>query len=316
MNPITSAVWATVLAGGSGARLAGITNGVPKQFWGFAEGGTLLEATLARITPLAAVARTTIVVDDTHRPYLANLSRVAPACRVLYQPCNRGTAAGVLFGILPALGSVRDSIVVLTPSDHGVLDTAAFRDSLRSAILRVACDRQRLVLFGAEPSDAADDYGWITPDIDGPARAGGVQRVSGFIEKPPAETAAALLESGAVWNTMVVVTRATYLMALYRRHLPALAGLFDRARRVSSGARPAFLNGMYRDMPTADFCRDLLMHADDLWVHVWPKALGWSDLGTPERLRAWLARATRTARVQPSRVVAPHSAAVARARPA
>ncbi|HUF69018.1 MAG TPA: hypothetical protein VMM79_10285 [Longimicrobiales bacterium] len=76
---------------------------------------------------------------------------------------------------------------------------------------------------------------------------------------------------------------------------------------MSSRARPAFLQDAYRDMPDADFCRGLLMAADDLWVHVWPSVLGWSDLGTPERLRTWLARATRTAPVRHARMPGPRA---------
>lgn len=36
--------------------------------------------------------------------------------------------------------------------------------------------------------------------------------------------------------------------------------------------------------------RELLRPEDGLWVQVWPRAMGWSDLGTPARLRGWLAR--------------------------
>jgi mannose-1-phosphate guanylyltransferase len=56
MDPITSAAWASVLAGGKGRRLAQLTEGIPKQFWGYAPGGTLLESTLLRIVPLVPAA--------------------------------------------------------------------------------------------------------------------------------------------------------------------------------------------------------------------------------------------------------------------
>ena len=295
MDPIASTAWATVLAGGSGRRLSELTKGVPKQFWRFAADGTLLEATLARIAPVVAPSRTTIVVDRTHRRFLQDLPRLDPACRVDLQPCDRGTAAGVLCGMLPALQSTRDAIVVLTPSDHGVLDTNVFRTSLREAIVRVGCGRQRLVLFGAEPSGVADDYGWIMPDDSTPTH--GVRKVARFVEKPSTDVAAGLLAAGAVWNTMVVVTGAAHLMNLYRRHLPDVARVFDLSLCLPPRARETFLRGAYRDLPVTDFCRDLLMVADDLWVHVWSNSLGWSDLGTPARLREWLPRATQAAAV-------------------
>jgi mannose-1-phosphate guanylyltransferase len=289
-------VWGIVLAGGTGVRLASLTGGVPKQFWRFERGPTLLENTLRRIAPLTTTAGTVVVVDRTHR-HLVKTVRDSGRTRFVYQPCNRGTATGVLFGLLSALDSTEDPIVVLTPSDHGVADEVIFRRDIADAVNWVESREGEIVLFGAEPSGPDGDYGWIAPEIRGiDDSVPGFTRVSSFAEKPSRVRAEALLTTGAVWNTMVVVGYASALAALYSRHVPRLWAVLGEAVRLSPASRREYLAHAYRTLPPADFCRDLLTHAPNLWVRVWPAALGWSDLGTPQRLARWKAEADRVGR--------------------
>ncbi|MFI5402971.1 MAG: hypothetical protein ACHQ1G_08545, partial [Planctomycetota bacterium] len=41
-------------------------------------------------------------------------------------------------------------------------------------------------------------------------------------------------------------------------------------------------------LPDCDFSRDILAPARDLTVVRWPREVGWTDLGTPERVAEWL----------------------------
>jgi mannose-1-phosphate guanylyltransferase len=301
MMAASLALSAVVLAGGSGRRLANVTGGVPKQFCGFGSGRSLLGDTIDRLAPIVAPVRTTVVVDCAHRSYVAGTACLDDV-RVLYQPCDRGTAAGVLLGLLPALGSGRDPIVLLTPSDHGVTDRGGFQRSIRNALSWVAHGRHQPVLFGSEPCHPDGDYGWIRPH-PGPANSTdyGLRPVATFVEKPPSEVAAAMFAEGAVWNTMVVIARASVLLGLYRRHLPDLTRVLTQAVRLHGLAQDAFLERHYTELPTADFCRDVIAPTRGLWLCTWPAALGWSDLGTPERLRRWMATANYTEWTAPGR---------------
>src|SRR6185503_15686864 len=102
--PMAGDVWNLVLAAGAGRRLASVTGGVPKQFWRRDGGPTLLEDTLTRTSPLASRARTVIVVDSTHAHFITGSAAEAFE-RVVYQPTDRGTAAGVLFGLMNVLSA-------------------------------------------------------------------------------------------------------------------------------------------------------------------------------------------------------------------
>jgi len=278
-------VWSVVLAAGMGRRLSPVTGGVPKQFWRPAGSASLLDETLVRLRPVSDAARTIIVVDDTHREHVTARAQYRDRARILFQPTDRGTAAGVLFGLVPVLAADPNAIVVLTPSDHGVGDASAFVRGIAEAIGCVKASGG-IVLLGVEPSAASDDLGWIT--LRPEKRPGGIQPVNGFVEKPHATTARRLLASGAVWNTMVLVARVKDLVTLSETHLPEITAMFLRAVPIPAAEHAAFFRGLYSVLPSSDFSRHVLAPARDLLAYTWPASMGWSDLGTPERLRAWL----------------------------
>ncbi len=276
-------LWNLVLAAGAGRRLAGLTGGTPKQFWGPAGGKTMLEATLDRVAALAGPHRTVIVVDQSHAPFVHALPHVARNHRVVYQPRDRGTAAGVLLGLTKIATIDSDAIVLLTPADHGIRQPAAFAASVRSAVGEVLTGRSRFVMFGTPPTSADGDYGWITP-AGTPAQ---FREVAAFVEKPEPTVVRQLFETGAVWNTMVLVARVSDLLDLYRRHAPVLLRAFLPLLHIDAPAHAAFLKEHYETLPTRDFSRDVIGKAVNLTVCTWPVSMGWSDLGTPERLARW-----------------------------
>jgi mannose-1-phosphate guanylyltransferase len=279
MNP-----WTVVLAAGAGRRLAEVTGGVPKQFWRAAGGRSLLRQTLDRFEPIAPRSRTVVVVDATHQPHLAGGDTADWAPDVEVQPVDRGTAAGVLLALLPVLSQAPDAVVVITPSDHGVRDEERFRQSVRRAIQEVRTTNT-MVLFGVEPTEPQTDYGWMSL---GPARpASPLRPVTAFVEKPERAIAARLFAGGAVWNTMVIVATVRTLWDLYVAKLPEVAEVFSGALRRPRELRRQFLADAYTTLAPRDFSRDLIGAASGLSACVWPAEIGWSDLGTPDRLRAW-----------------------------
>jgi mannose-1-phosphate guanylyltransferase len=277
-------LWTVVLAAGAGRRLAEVTGGIPKQFWRAEGGSSLLKQTLDRFVPLAPRSRTVVVVNTEHLPHVAASDITGSVPGLIVQPEDRGTAAGVLLALTPVLERAPESVVMITPSDHGVLDDLTYRSRILEAV-RAARERDDVVLFGVEPTQPHTDYGWISLGTSSSIR--GLRPVVSFAEKPAFETAASLFASGAVWNTMVVVGRAQALWDLYVRHLPELACTFAGVIEQRAARRADAFASLYRTLPAYDFSRDLLTHTRGLSASVWPATVGWSDLGTPERLREW-----------------------------
>ena len=282
-------LWPIVLAAGQGRRLSSVTGGVPKQYWAPPGRQSLLEDTLERMRAVAPIANTVTVIDRSHRPYLDALGRGDELGHILAQPADRGTAAGVLLGLSTVI-SDPDRIVVLTPSDHGVSNPAEFRRGIRLAAREISNGRAEMVLFGVRPASPHGEYGWILPTT---TEDDGLPLVGAFVEKPPPHEASRLFARGAAWSTMVLVARAGALAAAFRTHVPDLTRKFDGITALDPADRAAFLAEAYAGMAPADFSRDVLTPARNIRLHIWPAALGWSDLGVPDRLDEWLSRQNR-----------------------
>jgi len=279
-------LWTVVLAAGAGRRLAEVTGGVPKQFWRGLSGRSLLEETIDRFALVAPRNRTVVVIGNGHRAFLRDSPIDRQVAAITVQPLDRGTATGVRLGISAVVeaGASDEDVVVVTPSDHGVADPVQFGRALVGAVRHVRTHEGPIV-FGAQPTAPCSDYGWITP---GQGRhADHVKPVAAFVEKPAPETARQLFDSGAVWNTMVVVARVRVFRRLFDELVPELAGTFTAVEHVPEPDRPALLAAAYQTLRSFDFSQDFLRAARGLSTCIWPATVGWSDLGTPERLFEW-----------------------------
>lgn len=277
---------AIVLAAGQGRRLQAVTGGLPKQFWAPAGQPTLLEQTLQRLRPLTPARGVTTVVDASQEAAARAIDAGGRLGRLIVQPRDRGTAAGVLLGLSDVVEQAPDAIVVLTPSDHGIARPDQFLAGLRRAVAEVMRHERSLVVCGVEATAAATDYGWIVPE-QGPGRRGELARVAAFLEKPPPALARRLLEAGGVWNTMVMAARVTRLLEVFAAHAPTWSRVFARARALERRTRAVYLREQYDTLAPLDFSRDIVTHAEHLRLLVWPREIGWTDLGTPDRLHAW-----------------------------
>jgi mannose-1-phosphate guanylyltransferase len=272
--------WAIVLAGGDGTRLeAECTKRYgyarPKQYCDFDGGGTLLHRTIARALSVVPEHRIVVVTTRRHRAEADETLSRWPSVRRVEQPRNADTTAGILLPVLHVLASDPCATILLLPSDHHVRDDGAFQCALARAAELAGSSRDGLVLLGAEPERAEDGYGWIVPGVGGP---GGSREVERFREKPPMEEVSALLASGALLNTFVVAGAIEVVVELISRHVPG-----TWARLSSAWWSDERTARAYDELPPSNFSHDVLERATAL--RVVPVAAGWSDVGTPDRLR-------------------------------
>ena len=281
--------WTIVLAAGAGRRLATVTGGIPKQYWRPEGSQSLLEDTLARLRGMSAPERTITVVAESHRTYVETLPGQWALGEVMYQPADRGTAVGLLLALAAVNKESPDATVVVTPCDHGIEDAECFRRGIRRGLQRVQAHPENVVLFGVEPTSASSDFGWITPAVLGMPAHSTFSDVAAVVERPPVDDAAFLYWAGGVWNTMVIVARASALLALCRRALPFHTDVMTAALEMPPVNRVHFLRDWYPELSVADVGREVLTSATNLCLFTWPAEMGWSDLGTPDRMAAWLA---------------------------
>ncbi len=224
-------LWSIVLAGGEGSRLSQITGGfegsaVPKQYCSVKGGPSLLRQALRRARAVAGPDRTAVVVAAEHRRWWSVELADLPSVNVVVQPCNRGTACGVLLPLMQVLARDPEATVVVLPSDHVVADEPTLIAAINAATEHIQLEPDRLVLLGFEPEGPDTGLGWITRRS---VEAQPVSPVSRFVEKPPRSRAEELVREGALWNSFIFAMRAAELLALFEWALPWLTKMFKFA---------------------------------------------------------------------------------------
>jgi mannose-1-phosphate guanylyltransferase len=274
-----------------GNRLASLTTGedgvqVPKQFCSFGEPQSMLERTLERTLRIVPATRIVPVVVEGHRQWWRRQLSGIPADNILAQPRNHGTGAAVLHALLTILKRDHDATLLIIPSDHGVEDEAILHQATVSLLEEARHSPGRLVLLGSEPETAETSYGWIVRKENGLDRT---CRVARFVEKPAAGEAAALLRAGALWNTLICASTAHALALIYAESEPHWPMHARNAAPVPATNADLALQP-HEESLQLDFSKHVLSaRADRLRVLSLPRC-GWSDLGTPERMRAWMRR--------------------------
>lgn len=285
-------LWAVVLAGGEGSRVARLTTDrsgrtVPKQFWHTHDGGTMLEWTLDRARRHTDPTRIVAVVSDQQRRWWRPRLRPLLEENVLSQPENRGTAVALLHAVVHILLREPEARMLVLPSDHYLEDETILDEAIARALEVAEARPEQLVLLGARPERDDEDYGWILPSSRDAQDPLPVER---FVEKPSPTDARDLRRQGALLNTFVLVFTGWALAHAFQRAVPDLFGAYmaalDGGRLQARLARQA-----YPALPRYDFGRDVLEKVTPALSLVTLPPCGWTDLGTPERMTHWLAQA-------------------------
>jgi len=208
-----------ILCGGSGTRLWPLSrSGFPKQFLVLSGTTSLFQQAVERINGLAsaeiAVGATLVVTNEEHRFLALDQLREmkAVSATLLLEPVGRNTAPALTLAALQATDNGEDPILVVTPADQTVMDSAAFTQALQNSIC--VADTGAIVILGITPDKPETGYGYIRRQ--GEVGRHGEYAVVQFAEKPNPEMAEKYLESGDyLWNSgMFVLKASTWLKAL------------------------------------------------------------------------------------------------------
>ncbi len=265
-----------LLSGGSGTRLWPLSReAYPKQFLPLAGEDTMLQATWARVAPLAGSAPI-VVANEEHRFLVAEQLRQAgaPTPAIVLEPVGRNTAPAIAVAALQAMAGGADPLLLVLPSDHVVRDAEAFREAVRRAL--PAAEQGALVTFGIRPDAPETGFGYIQADA-----GEGVRRVLRFVEKPDAATARAYLEAGGYsWNSGMFLFRASRYLAELERFRP---DILAAVRAACAGARRAGdfvrLDREAFAASPSDSIDYAVMEKTDAAM-VLPVDIGWNDVGS------------------------------------
>lgn len=258
-------------------------DGRPKQFAVLVGSRSLLRRTLDRVALEIPPERTVVVATRAHERFFANALSGLDVAKILVQPLDRGTAAGILLPIHWISWRDPKATVAVFPSDHFVAQDAVFMSHIHEVAGFTEHHPGRIFLVGARPESPETGYGWIEPgtELGDPD----VHLVNQFWEKPPPEAARACMERGCLWNTFVVVAKVSALVDAGRRALPSLHDALTRiGPSWDSASEARAIERAYSSVPAASFSDSVLAVLPSLLAVSTLPPLTWSDWGTPERV--------------------------------
>ena len=248
-----SKVIPVILCGGSGTRLWPLSrSGFPKQFLvlsGDDSNKSLFQQAIERVNAIAnakiVLGSTLVVTNEEHR-FLAleqlrelknesnNESKNIQAT-LLLEPSGRNTAPALTLAALyaqeHAVGTNNDPILVVTPADQTIQNSAAFTKALRQAV-SIANDGG-IAILGITPTAPETGYGYIkTKDIKGEQGKTGTKEftVERFVEKPSEKIAEQYLaEGGYFWNGGMFVLKASVWLTALKEFRPDILAATEKA---------------------------------------------------------------------------------------
>lgn len=214
-----------ILSGGSGTRLWPLSRGLyPKQFMDMGD-DTLFARTVSRALRLPDAKAPVVVCNEEHRflaaAILQELSHrpgleAAAGSSILLEPSGRNTAPAIALAAMHAMEKGDDPLLLVLSSDHRINPESAFADAVDIAV--TGAKAGYLAVFGVTPDHPETGYGYIK---EGRELMPGVFAVERFVEKPDAETAAAMLSRGGFsWNSGMFLFHASVFLAELQRYAP------------------------------------------------------------------------------------------------
>ncbi len=272
-------VYCVIMAGGIGARFWPISRTArPKQFLDIlGTGRTFIQSTYDRFSAFIRPENFLVVTNAAYRDLvLEQLPELHPE-QVLSEPIGRNTAPAASYAAFRIASKNRDSVMIVTPSDHLVTDPWRFGEAIEDSV-RFAEKNDALVTIGLKPTWASTAYGYI--QVEKPFVNNHINSVKTFTEKPERDIAEAFVASGDFfWNSGVFVWRTALFLKVLERYLPETYSLLNSIREYyGTDEEQRHIDDIYSECRGISIDYGILEQSDNVYVRT--AEFGWSDLGS------------------------------------
>ena len=277
--------YGVIMAGGSGTRFWPLSReNNPKQLLNLTGKDLMINETVDRLSYIVENGDIFIVTNAVQQRAIAGATRGrVKEDHILIEPAARNTAACIGYAAAEIVKKYGDGVMVITPSDHFIKDTASFTRVLNKAV-RIAETEDKLITVGITPAYPATGFGYIKYGKEGTSSA---KQVIEFKEKPDRETAQTYLDSGDyLWNSGMFVWKASVILESFARYAPDIRVALDKiTEAVGTDRERAVIERVYPDIKKISIDYAVMepsASAGD--VLVIPAEIGWNDVGSWDML--------------------------------
>ena len=270
-----------IMAGGIGSRFWPLsTSKKPKQFLDvLGIGKSLLRLTFERMLNTVPKDQIYILTNTTYLSLVLDQLPEISEKQVLCEPLRKNTAPCIAFAAAKILKINPQATLIVTPSDHLILNQTRFNEIIQTAI-KVANESNQLVTLGISPTRPDTGYGYIEFAKDNSIQKGEATHVIQFCEKPDLETAEKFIASGNFyWNAGIFVWRADVILKSLSDFQPKLFSLFASNLAVYDSVKEnEFILHAFSKCEDISIDFAVMEHAKNVSVVL--SDFDWSDLGT------------------------------------
>ncbi len=271
-----------IMAGGIGSRFWPMsTEDCPKQFIDVLGcGKSLLQLTVERFAGICPQENVWVLTSEKYAPLVEEQLPLLPKENILKEPCRRNTAPCIAYAAWKIKKRDPNANMVVTPSDHFVVDTEEFRRVIKSS-LNFVSGSDAILTLGIKPTRPDTGYGYIEAVLGSSSLSNKeVFRVDSFKEKPTLEVAQAYIaKNNYYWNSGIFIWNISTIVNAFRIYQSPIASVFE-------SLMPYYYTPEEQEQVNARFpeCRNIsvdyaiMERADEIFV--FPSNFGWSDLGT------------------------------------
>ena len=271
-----------IMAGGVGSRFWPMSTAEkPKQFIDvLGVGKTLIQLTVERFGNLVSPENVWVVTNQNYAETVRQQLPDIPEGNVLCEPCRRNTAPCIAYVCWRIKSRDPKANIVVTPSDHIVMDKQEFQKVIGECI-KFTADTDAIVTLGMKPTRPETGYGYIQANLSASSlRNKGIVRVDSFREKPDLETAKTYIsQNNYFWNAGIFVWNVNTIVNAFRIYQPAMAKIFESIFDVyGTPKEQETINRVFPECENISVDYAIMEKAEEIFVY--PANFGWSDLGS------------------------------------
>ena len=268
--------YCVIMAGGIGTRFWPMSRKkCPKRFLDIlGTGRSFIRHTFERFTNIIPIENFIVVTNKSYKELVMQHIPELTEEQILCEPIGRNTAPCIAYAAYTLLKKNPNAEMVVTPSDHLILNEVEFTRVVESSLEFVQY-RNALMTIGIQPTRPETGYGYIQK-----SNLEEICKVKCFTEKPNREMAEAFLECGEfLWNSGIFIWKVRDIIEAFEKHLPNHAALFSNISELLGTAREEqAIAEVFSECRAISIDYGVMEMADNVYVHCGD--FGWSDVGT------------------------------------